>query len=41
VPQQTTTSAGSHSHSIDIGNVASSSTSSTMPYVQLFACRKD
>jgi hypothetical protein len=43
VPAQTTSSAGSHTHSVDIPSVSSgaSSTSSTMPYVQLTACRKD
>jgi hypothetical protein len=43
VPAQTTSSAGSHVHPVDIPSVSSgaSSTSSTMPYVQLTVCRKD
>lgn len=41
VPQQTTTSAGSHAHAVDIGAVATTNTSSSMPYVQLLVCRKD
>lgn len=41
VPAHNTANDGNHIHSINVPSVSTTSASSSMPYVQLLACRKD